>query len=158
MVSKSVLQEQMAKQEYKYGFVSDLDEDKAPAGVPPLAHDEGAEVVERHLSTDQLPGHHLLRRAKAEEAGEQPRGRRPGDPEPVREARNPAPRAGTPRRRRGRRGPRQRLRRDDVQGSARGARDYLLLVLRGGPRTPGSRAEIPGHRGALQRQLLRGPE
>src|SRR2546428_1605436 len=32
MVSKSVLQEQMAKQEYKYGFVSDLDEDKAPKG------------------------------------------------------------------------------------------------------------------------------
>src|SRR6266571_5331869 len=33
MVSKSVLQEQMAKQEYKYGFVSDLDEDKAPKGL-----------------------------------------------------------------------------------------------------------------------------
>src|SRR5256885_5467633 len=32
MVSKSVLQEQMAKQEYKYGFVSDLDEDKARKG------------------------------------------------------------------------------------------------------------------------------
>src|SRR5881398_1056643 len=33
MVSKSVLQEQMAKQEYKYGFVSDLDEDTAPKGL-----------------------------------------------------------------------------------------------------------------------------
>src|SRR5881296_2862947 len=33
MVSKSVLQEQMAKQEYKYGFVSDLDEDKGPKGL-----------------------------------------------------------------------------------------------------------------------------
>src|SRR2546429_5678135 len=33
MVTKSVLQEQMAKQEYKYGFVSDLDEDKAPKGL-----------------------------------------------------------------------------------------------------------------------------
>src|SRR3989442_5889883 len=33
MVPKSVLQEQMAKQEYKYGFVSDLDEDKAPKGL-----------------------------------------------------------------------------------------------------------------------------
>src|SRR5436309_3652809 len=33
MVSKSVIQEQMAKQEYKYGFVSDLDEDKAPKGL-----------------------------------------------------------------------------------------------------------------------------
>src|SRR6266852_5275074 len=33
MVSKSVLQEQMAKQEYKYGFVSDLDEDIAPKGL-----------------------------------------------------------------------------------------------------------------------------
>src|SRR2546422_3234053 len=33
MVSKSVIQEQMAKQEYKYGFVSDLDEDTAPKGL-----------------------------------------------------------------------------------------------------------------------------
>src|SRR5881409_3925035 len=33
MVSKSVLQEQIAKQEDKYGFVSDLDEDKAPKGL-----------------------------------------------------------------------------------------------------------------------------
>src|SRR5206468_4082550 len=33
MVSKSVLQEQMAKQEYKYGFFSDLDEDTAPKGL-----------------------------------------------------------------------------------------------------------------------------
>src|SRR5712691_1474038 len=33
MVSKSVLQEQMAKQEYKYGFVSDLDEETAPKGL-----------------------------------------------------------------------------------------------------------------------------
>jgi len=33
MVSKSVLQEQMAKQEYKYGFVSDLDMDTAPKGL-----------------------------------------------------------------------------------------------------------------------------
>src|SRR6058998_1315059 len=33
MVSKSVLQEQMAKQEYKYGFVSDLVGDTAPKGL-----------------------------------------------------------------------------------------------------------------------------
>src|SRR2546427_10853501 len=33
MVSKSVLQEQMAKQEYKYGLVSDLDDDIAPKGL-----------------------------------------------------------------------------------------------------------------------------
>src|SRR5713101_1073291 len=33
MVSKSAIQEQMAKQEYKYGFVSDLDEEKAPRGL-----------------------------------------------------------------------------------------------------------------------------
>src|SRR5437870_621780 len=126
----------------------------ASAGVPSLAHDERAEVVERHLSADQLPGHHLLRRAEAEEAGEQPRRRRSGDPEPVREARDPASGAGAPRRRRGRCGPRQRLRRDDVQGPARGARDHLLLVLRGGPGTSGPRAEVPGHRRTLQRQLL----
>src|SRR5213594_3115746 len=33
MVSKSVLQEQMAKQEYKYGFVADFDEDTIPKGL-----------------------------------------------------------------------------------------------------------------------------
>src|SRR3989442_5464394 len=33
MVSKSVIQEQMAKQEYKYGFVSDLDEEIAPKAL-----------------------------------------------------------------------------------------------------------------------------
>src|SRR5213595_3775257 len=33
MVSKSVLQAQMAKQEYKYGFVADLDEDTVPKGL-----------------------------------------------------------------------------------------------------------------------------
>src|SRR3990172_2006450 len=33
MVSKSVLQEQMSKQEYKYGFVSDIDEELAPKGL-----------------------------------------------------------------------------------------------------------------------------
>src|SRR5438128_11206990 len=33
MVTKSVLQEQMAKQEYKYGFVSDLDEETIPKGL-----------------------------------------------------------------------------------------------------------------------------
>src|SRR3989454_6610001 len=33
MVSKSVLQEQMAKQEYKYGFVADFDEDTIPEGM-----------------------------------------------------------------------------------------------------------------------------
>ncbi|HYU05873.1 MAG TPA: Fe-S cluster assembly protein SufB, partial [Thermoplasmata archaeon] len=33
MVTKSVLQEQMSKQEYKYGFVADLDEDTVPKGL-----------------------------------------------------------------------------------------------------------------------------
>src|SRR5436189_5003897 len=33
MVTKSVLQEQMSKQEYKYGFVADLDEDMVPKGL-----------------------------------------------------------------------------------------------------------------------------
>jgi Fe-S cluster assembly protein SufB len=33
MVSKSVLQEQMSKQEYKYGFVSDIEEELAPKGL-----------------------------------------------------------------------------------------------------------------------------
>ena len=33
MVSKSAIQEQMAKQEYKYGFVADLDEETVPKGL-----------------------------------------------------------------------------------------------------------------------------
>src|SRR6266571_1981615 len=49
MVSKSVLQEQMAKQEYKYGFVSDLDEDIAPKGKKPVNSLEDVDPEIRNL-------------------------------------------------------------------------------------------------------------
>ena len=44
----------------------------APEGVPALAHDEGADLAERQVRPDQLPGHHLLLGAEAEEGAEQP--------------------------------------------------------------------------------------
>ncbi len=40
----------------------------APQGVPPLAHDAGADLGERQHDPDRLPGHRLLLRAEAEEA------------------------------------------------------------------------------------------
>ena len=61
-------------------------------------------------------------------------------------------------RRRGRRGLRQRLGGDHVQGEAGGAGDHLLLLLRGGAGSSGAGREVPRLGGALQRQLLRGAE
>ena len=135
-----------------------MDDRVEAPGLSPLAHDEGAHVVERPLSPDQLSGHHLLRGPEAEEGSEEPRGCRSRDPVPVRETRHPATGAGTSGRRRGRRGAGQRLGRDDVQGQARGTRHHLLLFLRGGPRASRPRAQVPRLRRPLQRQFLRGLE
>ena len=89
----------------------------APQGVPPLAHDEGADLGERALSADRLSVDRLLRGAEVdEERAEVARRRRPGAPQDLREARHPAPRARRARRRRGRRGLRFGLGRDDLQG------------------------------------------
>ena len=93
-----------------------------------------------HVPDDRLPGHHLLLGAEAEEEAREPRRGRPGAARDLREARHPAARAEAARGRRRRRGLRQRLGRDDVQGQAREARHHLLLVLRGGAEAPRARA------------------
>src|SRR5213083_1904303 len=127
-----------------------MDDRVEASGLPTLAHDEGADLVERPVPADRLPEHHLLRGPEAEEGSQEPRGCRSGDPGPLREVGDPAPGAGAPRGRRGRRGPRQRLRRDDVQGQARGPGDHLLFLLRGRPGASGPRAQVPRLRRALE--------
>ena len=84
--------EELATQEYKYGFVTDVEADAVPRGLnediirlisaqegragvaarvaaeglPALAHDEGARLGERQARPDRLPGHRLLLGAQAE--------------------------------------------------------------------------------------------
>ena len=82
-------------------------------------------------------------RPRRSEQPEEPRRGRSGAAEDLREARHPAARARAAGRRRGGRGVRQRLGRDDVQGEARGDGHHLLLVLRGGPRAPRAGPEVP---------------
>ena len=79
-----------------------------------VADDEGADLAERQVRPDRLPGHHLLLGAEEEEGAEQPRRSRSGSARDLRQARHPARRAEAARRRRGRRGVRQRVGRDDV--------------------------------------------
>ena len=76
----------------------------------------------------------------------------------LRKARHSAARARGAGRRRGRRGVRQRLGGDDLQGAARRARHHLLLVRRGGARAPRSRAQLSRHGRAAERQFLRGAQ
>ena len=85
--------EELATREYKYGFVTDVESETIPKGlsedvvrlisaeeagagvaarvaaegVSPLADDEGADLAERPLRPDQLPGHRLLLGAEEEE-------------------------------------------------------------------------------------------
>ena len=76
----------------------------------------------------------------------------------LRQAGHSAARTGPPGRRGGGRRVRQRVGGHHLQESpGRGRRDFLLL-LRGGARTPGTGAQVPGQRGAVPRQLLRGAE
>ena len=91
--------EELATQEYKYGFDTAIEADTlppglnedvvraisakqeragvdarvAPEGLPGVAADDGAALAERHLSAGRLPGHQLLLGAEAEEAARQPR-------------------------------------------------------------------------------------
>ena len=84
--------EQLANREYKYGFVTDVEsrvdsqgaqrgrrpadlaeEERARVaagvaaeGVSPVAHHERADLAERQVRPDQLPGHHLLLGAEEE--------------------------------------------------------------------------------------------
>ena len=176
--------EQLANREYKYGFVTDVESESipegserrrraadlgeeeragvaarvAPQGVPPVAHDERADLAERQVRPDQLPGHHLLLGAEEEEGAEQPGRSRSGSARDLRQARHPDPRAEDLRRRRRRRGVRQRVGRDDVPREARQHGDHLHVVLRGGARPPGAREEVSRLGRAAHRQLLRRAE
>ena len=130
----------------------------AAEGVSHLAEDERADVAQREVRAHRLPGHHLLLRAEAEAEPEEPRRGRSRNPEDVRQARDSHRRAEAVFGRGGRRGVRQRVGRDDVQGEARRSRRHLLLVLRGraAPSGPGEKVSRVGR--AAHRQLLRGAE
>ena len=66
----------------------------APEGVPPLADDDGADVGERQLPADRLPGDRLLLRAEGPgRRPEEPRRGRSRAARDLREARHPAARA-----------------------------------------------------------------
>ncbi len=100
---------------------------------PPLADDgRAALVAEPALPADRLSERRLLLGPEAEEAAHEPGRGRSGAAPHLREARHLAGRAETAVRRRGRRGLRQRLGRDHLQGEAGRAGHHLLLVLRGG--------------------------
>ena len=151
--------EALTNQDYKYGFVTDIEADTVPRGLnediirqisaqqgragvaarvaaeglPDVAHARGPRLGQRPLRPDRLPGHHLLLGAEAERR----RSRSLDEVDP--EIRRTFEKLGIPLdeqkalvRRGGRRGVRQRLGGHHVQGEARGARHHLLLVLRGG--------------------------
>ena len=152
---------ELTEREYKAGFVTDIESETIPPGLSEdvvrlisAKKNEPEWLLEwrlkayRHWLTMKEPTwanvHYppidyqaiIYYSAPEGEEGraEEPRRGRPGAARDVREARHPARRAGDARRRRGRRGLRQRLGRDDVQGEAGEARHHLLLVLRGGAR------------------------
>ena len=137
--------EELATQEYKYGFVTDIEADIVPPGlnedivrfisaqeeragvaarlaaqgVPPLADDDGADAgrtsTTRRSTTRTSATTRRRSRSRSSTSLDEV------DPEiarDVREARHPARGAEAARRRRGRRGVRQRLGRHDVQGQA----------------------------------------
>ena len=137
--------ETFANQEYKWGFVTDIEAEAIPRGLnedvvrlisakknePEWLLEwrlkayrhwltlKEPDLGQRPLPDDRLPGHHLLLRAEAEEGRAQEPGRgRSGTAQDLREARHPAAGAGDPGRRRGGRGVRQRLGRHHLQGQA----------------------------------------
>ena len=138
--------ETFANQEYKWGFVTDIEADTIPPrperrrhppdfgqeeragvaarmaaeGLPALADHEGAHLGQRPLPAHRLPGHHLLRRAQDQRRPAQEPGRsRSGAAQDLRKAGHPAAGAGTAGRRRGGRGVRQRFGGHHLQGKAR---------------------------------------
>ena len=148
----------LAQQDYKWGFVTESDDERAPRGLNEdivrfisakkhepewmlqwrlkayrhwLTLEGGADVGQRSLRADRLPGHHLLLGAKAEAWTQEPGRSRSGDAEHLRKAGHPARRAGTAGRRGGRCGFRQRFCGDHVQGQAGRDGHHFLLVLRG---------------------------
>ena len=94
-MKQDVTTSEIIEREYRAGFVTDIESETIPAGlsedivrlistkknepavaarlaaqgVPALAHDEGAELAERPLPADRLPGDRLLLRAQAAKKG-----------------------------------------------------------------------------------------
>jgi FeS assembly SUF system regulator len=109
---------------------------RVPAGsLPPLAHDDRADLAHVKLPADRLPGHHLLLGAQAEEEAAS---LDEVDPELLRTYEKlgvPLHEQARARRRGGRRDLRLGVGRDHLQGEARRRRRrHLLLVLGGGAR------------------------
>ena len=112
-----------------------------PAGLSALAHDDRADLAQRQVSEDRLPGHHLLLGAQAEEeAGVDGRGRSRTAPH-VREAGRAAARAEGAGGRGGGRHLRQRLGHDHLQEASRRGGRHLLFDVGGGARSPRAGAQ-----------------
>ena len=139
----------LTRAEYKAGFVTDIEQDDAAArpergrrplhlgeegragvddrvaaqGLPALADDEGADLGPT-CSYPPIDYQAIFYYSAPKQKKDGPKSLDEVDPEAardLREARHPAARAGEARGRRRRRGLRQRLGRDDVQGEARGS-------------------------------------
>ena len=114
-----------------------VDDRVAAGGLSALADHGGAHLAEAALPADRLPGDQLLLGAQAEGGAEVAGRDRPRDPQDLRQARHPDPRAGDPGRRRRRLRVRQRLGRDHLPGQAGRAR------RRSSARSPRRSASIP---------------
>ena len=177
----------LAQAEYKYGFVTDIEEETAPRGLTEdtirwisakkqepefmlewrlrafrhflklVEEQQSPKWANVHYPPINFQGRRVLRRAE-EGPPREPRGRGQGAARHVREAGHPAGGAEAAGGRRRGRGVRQRVGRDDVQGDAEQAGDHLRLVQRGGAGAPGAGAEVPRLGGAVHGQLLRRAE
>ena len=169
---------------YKYGFVTDIESEKAPKGLsadtvryisakknePDWMLEWRLAAFERWQSmreprwarvkypADRLSGRLLLFGAEIEAEARQPRSGRSETARNLQEARYPDHRAKAAGRRRRRCRVRQRVRGDDVQGKAEGSRRYLLPDVRGAADAPRTRAQIFGLRRAGHGQFLRDAE
>ena len=149
---------ELAQQEYKWGFVTDIDEDRAPKGLnediirfisakknepefmlewrlKAYRHWESLEKAQAEpkwaniqLPADRLSGHRLLLRAQAEAESQEPRRARSRNSAHLRKARHSARRAEDARGRGRRRRVRQRLGGHHLQGKAR--RSWALSSAR----------------------------
>ena len=164
-----------AEREYKWGFVSDIEEERIPKGlnedVIRLISEKKKEpefMLEwrlkayRHWASlekaqaepkwanikytpNRLSGHRLLLRAQAETRAGEPERARPGDSAHLREAGHSAGRTEDAGRSRRGCGLRQRFGGHDLQGKAGGGGSHLLFVFRGGAEASGAGAEISRH-------------
>ncbi len=125
-----------------------------PEGVPGVARHDRADVAQRPLQHDRLPGHQLLLGAEEEARPQQPRRGGPRAAQDLRQARHPARRTEDPVRRRRRRGVRLGVGRDDLPRGARREGHHLLLVQRGRARPPRAGEEVPRLGRAVHGQLL----